>query len=317
MIPPLLVLASLLSALAAALVTRLVVPSPRRLAPRVRPYTISARSSLGGSADVGGVARGGSPLAAVKGLFGPLLGQAAARLGRLVDRTGDEALETKLRQARLFPELLRTERVAAYRVRQLLQIGGWGGGAATVALMLSMQTPRALGLIGLGLVVGAARIRGRLDRAIDDRRQRMRIEIYTVNQLLAVRARAGGGVIQAVSRLVERGRGEVVSELAEALRWHRSGLRAADAFRRLSRQTPEPFCARTYALLAVAEERGVDLAEGLLALSEDVREGRREAIRRVATKRRAAMLVPTIAILAPVMLLFVGAPLPRLVLGWQ
>jgi hypothetical protein len=29
------------------------------------------------------------------------------------------------------------------------------------------------------------------------------------------------------------------------------------------------------------------------------------------------MLLPTIAILAPVMLIFVAAPLPRLVLGWQ
>jgi hypothetical protein len=50
-------------------------------------------------------------------------------------------------------------------------------------------------------------------------------------------------------------------------------------------------------------------------LSEDVREARREAIRRMATKRRAAMLIPTIAILAPIMLLFVAAPLPRIVFG--
>jgi hypothetical protein len=34
-----------------------------------------------------------------------------------------------------------------------------------------------------------------------------------------------------------------------------------------------------------------------------------------ATRRGAAMLVPIIAILAPVMLLFVAAPLPALVLG--
>ena len=55
----------------------------------------------------------------------------------------------------------------------------------------------------------------------------------------------------------------------------------------------------------------------LLGLADDVREARREAIRRAATKRRAAMLIPTIAILAPVMLLFVGAPLPSLILGLE
>lgn len=38
-------------------------------------------------------------------------------------------------------------------------------------------------------------------------------------------------------------------------------------------------------------------------------------MRRAATKRRAAMLIPIIAILAPVMLLFVAAPLPSLVFG--
>ena len=91
----------------------------------------------------------------------------------------------------------------------------------------------------------------------------------------------------------------------------------ADAFRRIAELTPEPFCSRTYRLLATAEERGADLASALLALSEDVRETRRESIKRTATKRRAAMLVPTIAILAPVLILFVAAPLPYLITAWQ
>jgi Flp pilus assembly protein TadB len=186
-------------------------------------------------------------------------------------------------------------------------------GAVGYSLLTRATARNVVVFIVLALVIGGTRQRGRLERAIEDRQNRMRIEIYTINQLLAVRARAGGGVIQAVSQLVERGRGEVVSELREALRLHRAGLRAPEAFERIASLTPEPYCARTYALLAVAEERGVDLADGLLSLSEDVREGRREAIRRSATKRRAAMLVPTIAILAPIMLIFIGAPLPQLV----
>ena len=127
--------------------------------------------------------------------------------------------------------------------------------------------------------------------------------------------RAGGGVVSAVAAICERGRGEVISELSEALRMHRAGTRVSQAFTRIAGTTPEPYCSRTYSLLALAEERGVDLADALLSLSEDVREARRESIKRTATKRRAAMLIPTIAILAPVMLLFVGAPLPRLLLG--
>ncbi|HET8738453.1 MAG TPA: type II secretion system F family protein, partial [Acidimicrobiia bacterium] len=149
------------------------------------------------------------------------------------------------------------------------------------------------------------------------RRETMKIEIYTVNQLLAMRVRAGGGIIQAVQATVGRGHGEVITELGEALRLHRSGWSAADAFRRIAELTPEPFCSRSYRLLASAEERGADLAGALLSLSEDVRETRRESIKRSATKRRAAMLVPTIAILAPVLILFVAAPLPYLITGWQ
>jgi Flp pilus assembly protein TadB len=182
---------------------------------------------------------------------------------------------------------------------------------------LSSNAPLRLTLICLGLVVGATRARGRLEHAIDTRRETMRVEIYTVNQLLAMRVRAGGGVLQAVRATVERGSGEVVAELGEALRLHRSGWRGPDAFRRIAELTPEPFCSRTYRLLASAEERGADLAAALLSLSEDVRETRREAIKRTATKRRAAMLVPTIAILAPVLILFVAAPLPYLITGWQ
>jgi pilus assembly protein TadC len=105
--------------------------------------------------------------------------------------------------------------------------------------------------------------------------------------------------------------------LADALRLHRAGWRAGDALRRIAELTPEPFCARTYRLLATAEERGADLAPALLDLSEDVRETRRETMRRSATKRRATMLVPIIAILAPVLLLFVAAPLPYLITGWR
>lgn len=314
MIEPLALLAALCSALAVGALAAGVVPPTRRLGPRLRPYTIAARTSLGGSADVGAVADGGNG-SAIRGVFVPLVAGLANRLSRLLDQAGDETLALRIRQAGLFPHIAEADRLAAYRTRQLGSLLAWVAGA--LSLSLSLSTGRGVMMLVLAVVVGATRQRGRLDRAVEDRQARMRIEIYTVNQLLAVRARAGGGVVQAVSQLVARGRGEVVSELREALRLQRAGMRAADAFHRIAEQTPEPFCARTYSLLAVADERGVDLAEGLLSLSEDVREARRAGIRRNATKRRAAMLVPTIAILAPVMLIFVAAPLPRLVLGWQ
>jgi len=234
-----------------------------------------------------------------------------------LDRSGSGVTLLRLRQAGWFTGLSEPEMLMRYRLAQLRALVIGVASAAALGQVLSVSVALRLVLVVLAIVFGATKTRGRLAKAIEARRDTMKVEIYTVNQLLAMRVRAGGGVIQAVRATTERGSGEVIAELGEALRLHRSGWRGPDAFRRIAELTPEPFCSRTYRLLASAEERGADLAGALLSLSEDVRETRRESIKRTATKRRAAMLVPTIAILAPVLILFVAAPLPYLITGWQ
>jgi pilus assembly protein TadC len=238
-------------------------------------------------------------------------------MSKILDHDGGAQVSLRLRQSGMYRGLDDEQALEAYRVKQLGTALGWLSLAVVLGMALELPGPRAVAIDGLGLLVGVTRNRGRIDRAIRNRQDLMRIEIYTVNQLLAMRVRAGGGVIHAVQQIVDRGRGETVNELGEALRLHRAGMRAAEAFARIAASTPEPACARTYALLGAADERGADLAGALLELSEDVRESRREALRRSATRRRAAMLVPIIGILAPVMLLFVGAPLPRIIFDWR
>lgn len=301
------VLAAGSSALAVWLVARSLVPPPRRLRGRVEPYVSPTLLGLAGPPSSG-------PLRSV---FGPIVSDLANWIGARLDRAGSEVTLIRLRQAGLFAGQSEEQMLTAYRVSQLKSVVIAVVAALAVGQLVSGSPLLRLSLVGLALVVGATRARSRLERAIENRRERMRIEIYTVNQLLAMRVRAGGGVIQAVNATVERGSGEVIAELGDVMRLQRSGWRGPDAFRRVAELTPEPFCSRTYRLLATAEERGADLAGALLALSEDVRETRRESIKRTATKRRAAMLVPTIAVLAPVLILFVAAPLPYLITGWQ
>jgi tight adherence protein C len=154
-----------------------------------------------------------------------------------------------------------------------------------------------------------------VERSIRERADRIRLELYTVNHLLAMHVRTGAGAMQAVQRVVDRGRGEVVGELAAVVRWTRGGMAEADAFHHAAALTPEPGAARTYRLLAAGVERGVDLGPALLDLSTDLRDARRDRLQRDAVRRRAAMLVPTIGVLAPIMLLFIAAPLPSIVLG--
>lgn len=304
---PVVVLASVCSAVAGGLIIRSIAPPPRRLRGRVRQYTTPGLSSLGSAIQEG----------PISSIFGPIVRDAANAIGRLLDRSGSEVTLSKLRQAGWFAGVAEPEMVVGYRILQLKTLGGSIVLAAGLGQALGVSPTLRVLLVGLGFMVGVNRTRGRLDRAIETRRERMKIEIYTVNQLLSMRVRAGGGVIHAVHATTERGSGEVIGELAEALRLHRAGWSGPDAFRRIAELTPEPFCSRTYRLLASAEERGADLAEALLSLSEDVRETRRESIKRTATKRRAAMLIPTIAILAPVLILFVAAPLPYLITSWQ
>lgn len=308
-------LPALFTGIAVAMVARLVIPPRRGLASRVRPYSVVGRASLGKPVDSVEPAAGTLSGTTLQRLFGPPVQSLARMLGRVLETGGEEALLLRLRQTDLLQDIPEASRAQEYRIRQLAAsvLGVAGGGV--VGLVVFGSAGAALGLAFVGFVVGATRWRGRVDSAIEERSERARIELYTVNQLLAMRTRAGGGVIQAVQLVAERGQGVVAGDLRHVLRLHRGGMGVTAAFRRMAEITPEPYAARTYRLLGGAEERGTDLGKALLALSVDVREARRDTLRRQATKRRAAMLIPIIGIMAPVMLLFIVAPVTRIVFG--
>jgi len=308
---PVLATATWLGLLSAG-VAGLVVRPHRRLGTRVRPYTAVIRAELGHAADI---AAPSQPRGLVSGgtlarLFGPPLVALGVRVTRNVAGADDATVELRLRRAGL-------HRVSAdaYRLRVLGQAVAFTSAGVVLGALVGKSALWALVLGACGAVHGSIRPRGQLDRITTRRRERIRLELYTVNHLLAMHLRTGAGPMQAVQRIVDRGRGLVRDELDAVLASARSGVAEGDAFRRAAEVTPEPSAARTYRLFATGAERGADLATALRALSEDLRDARRDEVRASATKRRAAALVPTIAVLAPVMLLFVAAPLPSIVLG--
>jgi Flp pilus assembly protein TadB len=301
---PALLLLCLGAAMAGAGVVALVSPPTTRLGSRLRQYTVPAPGSGGSAVDA---AAPGSAFDAV--LAAPWRACVKAT-GRRLERRSDDELRLALRRAGL-RDTTPDDHRARVAAGALL---GATAGAALGALALH-AAPAALGLALAGAVTGIARVRGRIDRLEAERRERIRLELVTVDQLLAMHLRTGAGPVQAVRRIVERGEGAVVEELSDVLDALRHGVSEPAAFRRAAELTPEPAAARTYRLFATGVERGVDLADGLRALSDDLRDTRREEIRKTAVRRRAAMLVPTIAVLAPVMLLFIAAPLPSIVFG--
>jgi tight adherence protein C len=295
---------------AAAGAAAAVVPPTRRLGPRVRPYTVTTRAQLGRGADAADLTPVAASTSTVARLLGPPLRALVGRVGLVFERRSDPVLAQQLLHAG-YAEVTPDE----YRSRMAAQVLAFGAAGAVIGVLVVRAAVAAVALMVCGVVFGGSRLRGRLARGVEERRECLRLELYTVNQLLAMHVRTGAGPVQATQRIVDRGTGAMVDELQAVLLAMRTGVSEPVAFRRAAELTPEPAAARTYKLFAACAERGVDLADGLRALSEDLRDARREEIRKSATKRRAAMLVPTIAVLAPVMLLFIAAPLPSIVFG--
>jgi tight adherence protein C len=307
---PVVVLAALAAGASAAALASLLVRPTARLAPRLRPYTIVTRAGLGRSVDLGSADAAFRANGTVARLFGPPVLAAFKRVAQLVSPHGDDHLALQLQHAGFYDMT-----VDEYRFRQVGQAVLLGGAGVVIGLGVSGRPALGLLIGACGATIGATKSRGRIDRLIRERTERMRLELYTVNQLLALHVRTGAGPIQASQRLVDRGHGAVVQEFDAVLSWIRNGMSEPEAFRRAAETTAEPNAARTYKLFATGSERGSDLAGALLALSEDLRDARREEMRRSAVKRRAAMLIPTVAVLAPIMLLFIAAPLPSIVFG--
>lgn len=299
-------LAALLAAVATAAAVGVALKPARPLSWRIRPYAHLSRTRLGRGADPSAIAildsiASDSPWARI---FGPMWRSLADHFSAIVDVGGDEALALRLRQAGF-----NDTSPQQYRIRQLAYtVGGFVLGAAVGLMMGSAMT--VLIFAALGFVGGVTWWRGRVNKAIKTRSAEMRLEIYTIAHLIAMYLRSGRGLTQAVQAVISRGNGPTVEELAEAAAWMSGGMGQIDAYERLAGDTPEPTAARLYRALAEGVRSGGDLAESLLAISDDLRSERREQVERDFTKRRGAMLLPTIVFMAPVVILWMIAPLP-------
>ena len=306
------VCAALGAALAAAGAVGLVVRPTRRLAPLVQPYAQLARSRLGRSADMSALVGADTPATTIGRVLGPLVAAGAARLSSVIDACSDDELARRLRQAG-FHDVDAQQ----YRIRQLAWAVG-GGGVGVALGLVQPGMPRAGGVLalgGAGLFYGAIRWRTRVAKAIEARTERMRVDLYTVAQLLAIMIRTGYGPVGAIREVVSRGRGPVIEELEEALRWVAGGRPEPEALERLAIETAEPLAARLYRVLAAGIQAGGDLAESLRAVADDLRAERREEVDRRATVRQLRMMLTTVVFMAPVVFVFLVPPLRTIVFG--
>ncbi len=305
-------LAACCAAWFAVLVVRSIVPPRRALASRIEPYAAYGRSRLGTGAGSNSLRRLviADDSSALKGVFGPSLVRAAERLSRLVDAADNDELELRLRQAGIEePDL------GSHRMRQLAAAVGGCFVGLTLGVTLFGSGIGTLAMFGCFTVAGLSMQRGAVDRAIGERNERLRAEVPVIAQLLAVHLRTGHGPVEAVRNVSKRSSGPVAADCREALGLIAGGLTPQAAYERLATTTAEPAAARLYRLLASSARRGGDIAVSLLSVANEVRAEQREALARRSVKRRTAMVIPLLLLVAPVMVLFVAAALPSLVFG--
>ncbi len=310
-----LLIAVLCGYVAAGLAAMLVRP-PATLEHRLRPYVQLRRTRLGQRADVNAALAIDSTaqFGPVRRIFNPILEGAAGLVARLVD-SGDEAdVARRLRQAGLGHVSAREYRMSQAGRALVGTIGGVLGGLWLGAVWGSPGFWAVVGVL-LGSGWGFTSARSKVNTAIEERTRTMRLELYTVAHLLSMLVRANHTPAMAIRKITDRGRGPVVDELRQAQTWVAGGLTLSEAMERLAAETPEPSAARVYRILGEASQQGADVAQSLLTVAHGLRVERREEIERLGTRRRGAMILPTLLVMAPVVFLYVAAPIPRFVFG--
>ncbi len=282
----------------------------------MRPYVQLRRTRLGQRADVAAaLAVNTTTQATTAGrVFGPITHRIATIISNLVDVGDEAAIERRLRQAGM-PGVT----AADYRISQATRTltGIIGGVFAGIWLGTVWGAPGFWAVVGIGLGAGwgVTSARSKLSAAIETRSAAMRLELYSIAHMLAMLARANHTPATAIHQVTRRGVGPVVDELTQAQHWIAGGLTLAQAMERLSTETVEPAAARIYRILGDASQQGAHTAETLLSVAATLRAARREEIERLGTKRKGAMILPTLLVMAPVVFLYVVAPIPHFLFG--
>ncbi|MGY1620546.1 type II secretion system F family protein [Geodermatophilus sp. SYSU D00691] len=272
-----------------------------RLVDRLAPYVHDTPppSRLLGTATEAGL------LTAVRRIFGPVVGDGA----RLVDRVlgGRSAVRRRL-------DALGGEgTVEDFRIEQVV----WGGlgllGAAAVATVGSVAAG-SLNVLSAGLLCVAGLVGGVLGRdwwltqQVQRREELLLAEFPVVAELLALAVTAGEGPAAAIARVTRLSGGELARELGSALGRARAGVPLTEALQQVADRTSLDPLARFVDGLLVAIERGTPLAEVLRAQAADVREAGKRRLLEAGGRKEIAMMVPVVFLVLPVTVLFALFP---------
>ncbi|MFM7270328.1 MAG: type II secretion system F family protein [Actinomycetes bacterium] len=168
-------------------------------------------------------------------------------------------------------------------------------------------------LVGLGLPlcggVGAAMLWDRrLSRAVEARRRAANAEFPTIADLLCLAVTAGENLRGGLEVVVASSRGVLSAEIAGALRDARTGSALAPSLTARAEALGEPSFERFVRSVLTAAERGIAVADALRAMAADARDAERVALVEAAGRKQVTMLMPVVALILPVALVFAFFP---------
>ncbi|KQR90983.1 MAG: type II secretion system F family protein [Microbacterium ginsengisoli] len=262
-----------------------------RLADRIQPYVRHVADP-----------RGLTPLDPVATLGNSWTVWRARVVGAL---GGGEAVAARLAAARWEID------VARFRARQLgWALAGAGVGAAVAVGIVIARSGTALLVVlpVLTAAAGAVLCDVTLTTAARRRQHRIREELPTVLEFLALCLSAGESLLDALRRVSAVGSGELTAEFGRVVVAVASGMPLAAALRELSRDVAVPALSRAVDQLTSALDRGTPLAGVLEAQAGDAREDAKRSLLEAAGRKEIAMLLPLVFVILPLSVLFAIFP---------
>ncbi len=242
---------------------------------------------------------GVTPLRASRASTGSWRSAVTARLD------GDDALRRRLDRAGwpLQP--------GEFRVRQLgwALVGVIGGAAIVVVLAMTGRGWAGSAVVPpVTALVAAIAYGARLDAAARARARRIREEVPTVLEFIALCLAAGENLIDALRRVGAVGGGELTAALQVAVLASGTGSSLSVALSDAARAVDVPSVSRAVDHLVAAIDRGAPLAQVLQAQAADAREDAKRGLIEQAGRKEILMLLPLVFMVLPLSVLFAIFP---------
>lgn len=243
------------------------------------------------------------------GILGALRPLAEAMGSRLPRMLGDDGRDVAERLAAAGSPL----DTSAFRAEQATwALAGLAAGVGLALVVTAAGRPpapvAALVVCGAFGAAGAAARDRALTRAVGRRRARARAELPTLVDLVCLAVTAGESLRGALDLVATSGTGPLCVELRIALRQARAGQPLSDALVQRARIIGLAPFDRFVAAVLASQERGMPLADALRAMAFDTREAEKRNVLEAAGRKQVAMLVPVIALVLPIAVVFAFFP---------